>query len=87
MFAVIGDQWRALRSWLGHLFARARREIAARRKAEFACRGAEPTPPRPISTNPGTRPSNYLAFFACERSCGPPDRNGFKQGKDPKTMA
>jgi hypothetical protein len=41
MFAVIGDQRRTLRSWLrrNHLFALARREIAARRKAEFAAAG------------------------------------------------
>jgi hypothetical protein len=41
LFAVIGDQRRALRSWLrrNHLFAQARREIAARRKAEFAAAG------------------------------------------------
>jgi hypothetical protein len=41
LFAVIGDQRRALRSWLrrNHVFARARREIAARRKAEFAAAG------------------------------------------------
>jgi hypothetical protein len=40
-FAVIGDQRRALHSWLhrNHLFAQARREIAARRKAEFAAAG------------------------------------------------
>jgi hypothetical protein len=41
MFAVIGDQRRALRSWLrrNHLFAQARREIAVRRNAEFAAAG------------------------------------------------
>jgi hypothetical protein len=41
IFAVIGDQRRAVRSWLrrNHLFAQARREIAARRKAEFAAAG------------------------------------------------
>ena len=41
IFAVIGDQRRALCSWLhrNHLFAQARREIAARRKAEFAAAG------------------------------------------------
>jgi hypothetical protein len=41
MFAVISDQRRFLRSWLdrNHLFAMARREIAARRKAAFAAEG------------------------------------------------